>query len=697
MSQTEAFLLEIGSEEMPSAPLNRAIKEFKKLLTKAFEREGLPFGEITIYSSPRRLTAYVSDVATQTREVHEVNRGPKVEIAFDKDGNPTKAALGFAKKFGVDPKDLAQKEEADGHTYIFAETHIPSRPTMPILSAISEQVIAQIPWPRSQRWGSEHAKYVRPIRWIVALLGDTPVEVHYADVLSGNETSGHRVMAPGMHKIEHARDYLDVLRSSYVMVQEEREAHIRAGIADIEKNLVGAHVDTPAKTFDEVVNLCEWPTVLVGQFDEEFLSVPHEIICESMLSNQRYFPIYNAEGELTRQFVIVSNSDPKNNGRVIDGNERVVRARLDDAKFFFEEDLKQPLEAYVENLKQVVFQEKLGTVYSKAERMVELAGAAATDAGLAEDGVADARRAALLAKADLTSQAVVEFTSQQGTMGGYYALASGEKQSVADAICEHYRPRFSGDEIPSERLGRFVALADKLDTVCGIFAINEPPTGSSDPFAVRRAALGIIAILQAETSVSLDALIDLSLDLYAGQGLVFDHAEVKAQIRNFFQGRLASIAKDEGIEPDTIEAIAAQGTIEPCDYLARAHALHIARNESPELFADLASAYARAATLADESLGYELDSTLFEHEAEHALLSAIQKASHELKPALEKSEYAQVFEVLATLRAPIDTYFTDVLVNDERDEVRVNHIRTLNRFTDLFGDVADMGKLVRKK
>jgi glycyl-tRNA synthetase beta chain len=414
-----------------------------------------------------------------------------------------------------------------------------------------------------------------------------------------------------------------------------------------------------------------------------------------MLSTQRYFPIYDAEGKLTREFVVVSNSDPRNNERVIDGNERVVRARLDDAKFFYEEDLKQPLESYVEKLKSVVFQEKLGTVYQKGERMVELAAAVAGQVG-DDELVRDASRAAHLAKADLVTQAVVEFTSQQGVMGGYYAAASGESEAVATAIRDHYRPRFAGDDLPSNTVGICVAIADKLDTVCGIFAIDEPPTGSSDPFAVRRSAIGIIQMLRALPKTSLKQLIATSLDSYARQGISFDAADVQAKVEKFFAGRLHTIAKGEGIAADTIEAVSSVGVIDPSEFIARARALDEARATQGELFDDLATAYARAAHLGDASLGCDVDEKIM-GEAERALLGACETGAEKVAQSLANEDFAAACKALAELREPIDRFFDDVLVMDEDTVVRENRLRLLNKFAAVFDGVANIGVLSKKK
>ncbi len=698
MADTKDFLLEIGVEEMPSAPLINACKQLPKLVESRLAAAGLSHGAVRVVSTPRRLAAIVADVACETEAVHESLRGPKTQIAFDADGNPTKAAQGFARKCGIDASGLTRAVAEDGNEYVFAEKNVPSAPAMPILSALGHDVIAAIEWPnyRSQRWGSEHETFVRPIRWICALLGGEVVPVSYADVTSGNVTFGHRVLAPGAHEVADPASYEGVLESAFVLSHDRREAVIREGIAAIEAERPGSRVDTPKRIFDEVVNLCEWPSVLVGKFDEEYLKVPQEIICESMLSNQRYFPIFDADGKLTREFVIVSNADTKVSETVVAGNERVVRPRLDDAKFFFEEDLKHPMEDFVQRLGIVTFQEKLGTTLQKVERMEKLAGAVAAAAGEGEQGVADAVRAAHLAKADLVSQAVVEFTNQQGVMGGYYAEAAGENADVCVAVREHYRPRFAGDELPSNTCGKCVAIADKLDTACGIFAIDEPPTGSSDPYAVRRAAIGIIQMLRELPSVSLKGLIEASLAAYAEQGLEFDQQAVAAKVEQFFAGRLKSIAKDEGIRLDSIEAVSAVGVIDPAEFIARARALDSARAEQPEIFEALAGAFTRAHNLADASLGCDVDESML-GDAERALLSACEDGEEKVASALASKDFDAACGALAALKEPIDRFFDDVLVMDEHDDVRENRLRLLNRFACVFAGVADISALSRKK
>ena len=696
MAGTRDFLFELGVEEMPSAPLNNAVKQLKSLMEKGLDEAGLAHGDVRVISSPRRLSALVSDVAEATKEIHSVLRGPSVKIAFDADGNPTKAAEGFARKNGLTAAELVRREDADGTEYVFAEQNTPSKDATPILSRVCEELIPSIQWPnyRSQRWGSEHATFVRPVRWICCLFGGDIVPVSFADVTSGSITRGHRVLSPGEHEISCASDYEQVLESAHVLSAERREQVIREGIVRVESEL-GVRVDTPAKIFDEVVNLCEWPTVLVGHFDEEFLAVPQEIICESMLSNQRYFPTYDADGKLTRAFVVVSNADPAASETVIDGNERVVRARLYDAKFFYDEDLKVDLEEFRSRLANVGFQKKLGTVLQKSDRMEDLALAIASEAHLGAHAASDAQRAAHLAKADLVSSAVVEFTSQQGVMGGYYAAAAGEAPAVAAAIRDHYRPRFAGDELPEGIAGCIVAVADKLDTIAGMFAIDEPPTGSKDPFALRRSAIGVLNILRDRLGCGYESLVDAALDSYLDQGLSFDKDAVSAAVRSFIKGRMEQMARDEKVAADTVCAVSAGTVTVPASFFELAHALEDARSNDREAFDNLATAYARAAHLADASLGCEVDSSLM-GDAERALLEAVDGSRAALDEALVAKDFARVITALAELREPIDAFFDDVMVMDEDAALRENRLRLLNRFSSVFAGIADIGEMARK-
>ena len=697
MASTRTFLFELGVEEMPSAPLNNAVKQIETLMVKGLDESGLAHGAVRVLSSPRRLAALVQDVTESTEEIQSVMRGPSAKIAFDADGNPTKAAEGFARRYGLTAADLVLREDADGAEYVFAEQNVPSEPALPILTRVCEELIGAIQWPnyRSQRWGSERESFVRPVRWICSLFGDEVVPVSFAGVVSGNVTRGHRVLSPGEHIVPDADGYEAVLESVHVLSAERRAQVIRDGIARVEAGL-GVRVDTPAKIFDEVVNLCEWPTVLVGNFDEEFLAVPSEIICESMLSNQRYFPTYGTDGKLTRAFVVVSNADPAVSETVIDGNERVVRARLYDAKFFYDEDLKVDLEVFRERLASVGFQQKLGSVLQKSDRMEDLALAIAREAHVGASSASDAQRAAHLAKADLVSSAVVEFTNQQGVMGGYYAAASGEAPEVAAAIRDHYRPRFAGDELPEGVAGCIVAVADKLDTIAGMFAIGEPPTGSKDPFALRRSAIGVLNILRDRLGCGYELLVRAALDAYAEQGLEFDRDIVAESVCAFIKGRMEQMARDEKVPSDVVAAVSAGSVTIPADYLALARALDGARTHDRASFENLATAYARASHLADATLGTSVDRTLM-GAAESALLEAVDKAEGAVASSLNAKDFPGVIEALASLREPIDAFFDDVMVMDEDVSLRENRLRLLNRFESVFAGIADIGELAKKK
>ena len=693
MAETRSFLFEIGTEEMPSAPLMNAVKQLPKLMCAGLDAAGLAHGEVRVVSSPRRL-AVLSAVATQTAAVHDVKRGPAANIAFDADGNPTKAAEGFARKCGMTAAELVRREDTDGREYVFAEKDIPAAPALPLLSGICHDVIAKLEWPnyRSQRWGSTHDGFVRPIRWICALLGEEVIPVQYADVTSGNTTRGHRILGAGDHVVANPDVYEQVLESAGVLTEERRREVIAEGIKAIEDQRGGAHVDTPAKVLNEVVNLCEWPSVLVGTFDEVFLNVPHEIICESMLSNQRYFPIYDSEGNLTREFVVVGNGRPECADAIIDGNERVVRARLYDAKFFYDEDLKIPLEEFRGRLANVAFQEKLGSVLQKSERIEKLAAAIAEEAALDAQTAEDARRAAHLAKADLVSSAVIEFTSQQGVMGGYYAKAAGENDQVAAAIRDHYRPRFAGDELPQGDAGCVVAVADKLDTIAGMFAIDEPPTGSKDPFALRRSAIGVLNILRERLGCGYEALVRAALKLYAEQGLIFDEDAVACAVCSFIHGRMEQMARDEGLSADTVASVSAGSITVPTDFFCLAHALEDARANDAETFDNLATAYARANNLRNAELGSDVDESLI-NEVEHALFCAVVQAEGRVERALFEGDFGGVIAELASLRKPIDLFFDRVKVMDDDAALRDNRLRLLNRFVGVFANIADFAVL----
>ena len=657
--RTLAF--EIGTEEIPAFDLAGAVKQLSTMVPSLLDDAAIPHGAVKIFSSPRRLIVIAEEIPEATEEKNEVFKGPSAKIAFDTEGNPTKAAQGFARGKGVDPSSLVVE---DG--YVYARTHTPSVNVASLLSSVLNKIIHGLSWPRSQRWGVQSEYFTRPVRWIVALFGNEVIDFTFAGLVAGRTTYGHRFLAPGPFEV-----------------------------ADAETGFTAV---LHPKTLVEVINLAEYPTVLVGTFDEEFLKVPEEIIVDAMLVHQRYFPLYDKDGKLTNRFIVVSNGDPACAETIVDGNERVVRARLYDAKFFYDEDLKQPLESYVDHLGEVVFQEKLGTMLDKTNRIQRLADHLAEDAGLAGQDLSDVERAARLCKADLVTSAVVEFTSVQGVMGSYYAAASGETAQVAQAIEQHYRPRFAGDEAPDTVVGKIVAIADKLDTVCGLFAVGQGPTGSSDPFALRRSAIGIVAMLSGKDAVevSLVAAIDAALASYAQQGIEFDTDAVRRDVIEFFITRTKVMMRDAGNSIDAIDAVLSAGIQEPVELINRVSALEAARSEQPEVFEDLATAYARANNLCDSKLGTEVNEGLLS-EVEQALVRAVCQAESNVASALENNNYAAALSELAALRKPIDLFFENTMVMDEDQALRENRLRLLNSFVAVFANVADFALLSKVK
>ncbi|WP_251197826.1 glycine--tRNA ligase subunit beta [Anaerotardibacter muris] len=691
MTQTRTLAFEIGVEEIPAFDLVDAVKQLEKKVPGILDEARIPHGEVQVFDSPRRLIVLVSKVADKTEAETEVFKGPAVKIAFDESGAPTKAAEGFARGKGLTVDDL-YREEQDGTEYVFAKREVPEVQVATLLPGVLESIIKCIAWPKSQRWGSRHEYFSRPVRWLVALFGDEVIDFEFAGLQAGAQSHGHRFLAPGPFEVANADALLDVVRAAKVVpLHAEREAIIRDQVAAIEVK-TGLKAELPPKTLVEVINLAEFPTAMVGTFDEEFLAVPEEIIVDAMLMHQRYFPLYDTSGKLTNKFIVVSNGDPAYTETIVDGNERVVRARLYDAKFFYDEDLKQPLEAYVPALADVVFQEKLGTVLDKTQRIENIVDHLAAVAELSAEDARDAKRAAYLAKADLVTGAVVEFTSVQGIMGSYYAEAAGETPQVAQAIAQHYQPKFAGDALPETVVGQLVAFADKLDTICGLFAIGQGPSGSSDPFAIRRSAIGIVNMLNAGLPVSLSDAISVALDNFTN--IEFDKAAVQQEIEEFFITRARVMAQDAGHSQDVIEAVLAGGVKEPAEFAKRVAVLEQFRSTNTEALQDLSTAFARAYNLRDEAVGTDLNEAILEA-VETELRDAIVAADAAVNEALAQESYEEALHGLAALREPIDGFFEAVMVMDEDPTKRANRLALLNRFVDVFASVADFSHLAK--
>ncbi|TLM70281.1 MAG: glycine--tRNA ligase subunit beta, partial [Actinobacteria bacterium] len=645
------LVFEIGVEEIPSAPLYAAIEQLKTDASAALKAARLGYEHLETHGAPRRLTLYVTRLAERSEDLSERVKGPAAKAAFDADGKPTKAAEGFARSRGIDVAALELVEGDDG-AYVYATVEQPGRAAAEVLPGLLAGVCEGIDWPKSMRWGSGETRFVRPVRWLAAVLGDDVVPVEFAGLTAGRATYGHRFLTGGPIEIASAEQYSSVARIGlFVYDQAERARLVREGV-DAAAVAAGGRAVVPEKTFAEVVNLVEWPTVVTGHFDTDFLEVPREVLETAMESHQRYFPVETADGALTNAFIVAHNGDPERSAEIVAGHERVIRARLADATFFYREDLKSPLEANVARLDTIVFQEKLGTLGRKVARMEALAGALADLAG-ADAGVrAEAVRAAHLAKADLVSHVVVEMPALQGVMGRYYALASGEGEAVATAIVEHYRPRFAGDQVPSTAAGRLASAADKLDTIVGIFAIGQGPTGAGDPFALRRAALGILAMVtEGGLAVTLDAAIAAAIAGCARDLPGLDAEETGAEVKAFFIGRLEGLLKDRGFAYDTVDAVLATAGDDPADALRRCHALQTARDSDPETFDDLATAFTRAKNLAQADLGTQTDDAMMTP-PETALATALAAAEATVAGLVADGAYPEVLAELAAMRAP---------------------------------------------
>ena len=691
----KSLAFEIGTEEMPAFDLKMVTDNYSNLVAKQFENFGIEHGDIKVYSSPRRLIFIAEDVPSETESVTEEHKGPSKEIAYDEAGQPTKAAIGFARGKGLEVEDL-ELREVDGKEYIYAVSHKPAQNIIELCPELCLSVIKAINWPKAQRWGDCREEFVRPVRWLLALFGEEIVELSYANLTSSNKTRGHRLLANKEFELSSADKLIGVLESAYVIPSfDGRKATILDQVEKIEKN-TGFSAIKNEKTLTEVVNLCEYPTCMLAEFDPEFLGVPQEVLIDAMLVHQRYLPLADKGGKLTNKFIVISNGNKKFEANIVDGNQRVVAARLYDAKFFYDTDLKTPLSKQVDKLGELVFQEDLGSLLDKTKRIVEISAKIAAELGISGKDLVPISRAALLCKADLTTGTVIEFTSLQGVMGKYFAKASGEDDEVALAIEEHYMPKAAGGELPSTLPGQVVSFADKIDSICGLFAVGQLPTGSSDPFALRRSALGIIAMQEDKVPVKIENMIDYSLDLLQSQGIEFDRVDVKQQILDFFIVRTKTALTSAGYAHDAVEAVLASNVVEPNVLAARVKVLTDARKNSPETFDDLATAHARANNLRDPKLGPDVDSKALSGE-EAKLYQAVSELDKKLDSALEQNDYELAIKELAGIRGTVDEFFDKVLIVDKQDKAGTeNRLRLLNYLVEVFMRVADFSKMSKK-
>ena len=681
---TRDFLVELGTEELPPKALKTLGEAFLAGIEKGLKAAGLSYSATRYYAAPRRLAVLIEQLEEQQADRTQNLDGPPVQAAFDKDGNPTQAALGFAKKCGV---ELSQIDQS-GPKLKFSQS-IPGQAAAGLLPAIVETSLNELPIPKRMRWGARKTEFVRPSQWLVMLFGDEVIDCEILAQQAGRVSRGHRFHANHEVRISAPATYAEDLRSAYVIADfAERRAQIIARVNELAAAEQGTAIVPPA-LLDEVSALVEWPVPLVCSFEERFLEVPQEALITTMQDNQKYFCLLDGNGKLLPRFITVANVESKDPAQIISGNEKVVRPRLTDAEFFFKQDKKQKLETFNQRLANVVFQAQLGSVYDKAQRVSALAGFIAERIG---GDATRAARAGILCKCDLASEMVGEFPEMQGIAGYYYAKHDGEADDVALALNEQYMPRGAGAELPSTLTGAAVALADKLDTLVGIFGIGMLPTGSKDPYALRRAALGVLRIL-----------IEKQLDLDLADAIAFAIAQfadkVKAdglapQVQDFIFDRLRARYEDEGVEVAVYQAVRAVSPTSPLDFDQRVQAVQAFR-ALPQATA-LAAANKRVSNLLSKAEGQvaaSVEAHHFDNPSEFALNAAIQQAEHAVQPLAAARQYNLALSQLANLREPVDAFFEAVLVNAEDPAVRANRYALLAKLRGLFLGVADISVL----
>ena len=684
MIMSKDLLLEIGTEEVPAHIMPGILAQLKENAGKAFKENRIEFGSVRTIGTPRRTALIVKDLAEKQADVSSENRGPSIQIAFDADGNPTKAAQGFARGQKVDAKDLVVK---DG--YVYAMVHEAGKPATELLQTILAELICGLSFPNNMRWADLDFKFIRPLRWIVALYGSEVVPFEVAEVKSGRVSRGHRFLSDGDFEISDADSYEAACEQNFILVdQDKRKALIRQQIEAVAKEN-GGTAEITEELLEEVLYLVEYPTALCGRFEEKYLELPPEAVITPMRDHQRYFPVKAADGSLMPLFITVRNGGSEHLETVQHGNERVLRARLADAQFFFDEDRKKTLEEHREKLKTVVFQQGLGTMYEKSERLAELAGFIADALGADEKAHKHAVRAALLCKADLVTGMVTEFTELQGIMGREYAKLDGECPNVAIAIDEHYMPRFAGDSQPQSEAGRIVSIADKIDTIVGTFSRGKIPTGSQDPFALRRQALGLVnMMIEAKYTLSLAGVVDKAMDLY---GITAEAARTKMQadVADFMRLRLKNVL--DGTRYDVVDAV-----LTDVDdlYLVSLRAAAVTAFVTSSAAAANIQAFVRAANLAKKADCASVDTALFQAAEEKALYQVYTSTASVMESLVKGHDYAGAIDALTELAQPIDAFFDAVMVMDKDEKVKNNRLGLLKSIDDLVNRIADFSKIV---
>ena len=678
------LLFEIGAEEIPAGFMPNILGQLKQLAETKLNDAHLPFESIATYGTPRRLALIVKGLADTSAEISERHKGPSASIAYDADGNATKAAIGFARGKGLDVADLVVE---DG--YIYAETKTAGVPAKDIVTDMLPQLITGLNFPKSMHWGNLDAKFVRPVRWLVALLDEEVIPVEFATVKSGNVTRGHRFLGADEITIKNAASYVDTLKENFVMVdQDARRELISKQLHDIAASK-NASIVWDDDLLEEINYLVEWPTALCGGFEESYLALPDAAIITPMKDHQRYFPLVDQDGKLLPMFLTVRNGSNHSIEVVQAGNERVLRARLDDAKFFFNEDRKKPLIDRQDGLTKIVFQEGLGNLADKTERLLKLGRVFGEECGLHEDAAVVLERATELAKTDLTTGMVTEFTELQGVMGKEYALLDGESEEVAEAIFEQYLPRFAGDVLPQTEAGKVLSIIDKVDNIVATFSRGLIPTGSQDPYALRRQTIGILNILLgSEWNISLRPIFKASMELLNVPAEKQD--ELLGQVEEFFTLRLKNIFLDREVPHHVIDLLLSNNELSVADAEGLVNALLANRIDEN---VELVQAYTRMYNLVKDVEYTGVNSDLLKEDAEKALFEAASKASEESLAAWEANDYAAVVAIPATLVPAINKFFEDVMVMDKDEAIKANRLQLVRLAYSVMAIIGDISAL----
>ncbi len=689
---TKDLLFEIGTEEIPARFMEPALSQMAELAKTLLGNEDLPFGGIKTYGTPRRLTLLVSGLPEKQADRKVLVKGPAKKAAYDAEGTPTKALLGFCRGQGVTPEQVVE-QDLNGIAYVYADKEIKGRATKEILPQLLSEIIGKIYFPKPMRWGYHEMRFARPIHWLVALWGEEVLPLTVAGVTAGNQSRGHRFLGKQKVTIKDPQSYVAALKEEYVIVDPaERKALIWRQVEEAAASC-GGYVKEDEELLTEVAFLLEYPTALAGSFSKDYLAMPVEMVITPMREHQRYFPVYHREGNLLPNFIAVRNGDKNHLDVVRSGNEKVLLARLSDADFFWKEDCQHPLEDYAPRLAAIVFHEKLGSLAQKVARVNALAASIAAFLHYDQGETAATARAGALMKCDLVTHAVFEFTELQGIMGKYYARVHHEPETVAVAIEEHYLPRFAGDDLPQSKAGITLALADRLDSLTGFFALDMQPTGSQDPYALRRQAMGVCQILvRHNLPLSLPVLLQAAYQGYRGVELKLDREATVASLMSFMKQRLENVLSDEGVAYDVINAVLA-GDI---GVLAAAYqkAVTLAAFRNDEAFREMMTGFKRAANITKEQAPQTIEPLAFTETVEQELYRAVQTAAKDAKLAAEQEDYQGILTALAGLRHPIDAFLTDVMVMEEDPLIRANRIGLLQQVVAIAAPIGDLAQLV---